>query len=365
MRNPPILPKPSSPSLPHGRGSVAISEPRPSGSGAPGKAVLLALILTISLVSATRPHYGGTLRVELRESIQSPDPPQVGPGIPDLFSSFNINRWEAGHRAVFTADDNAAAGRPFLDAVEIEMGRTAREQTADLNLGRADIIQIGPGEVPRVQGGRRIWSSSPIRLVALVFDPRVDDTRAREALALAIDRDAIHRVLLQRQGEISGALLPQWLSGYAFLFPAAADLDRARRLAPAGRTMTLAVEDPALRSIADRIVLNARDAGLTLSIVPPSGAADIRLIEARVASSDPARALAGIAAALGLPDPARADTPEALYNSERALLDGNRVIPLFHLPEVYLVSPRVKGSPGISPLGEWRFETLWLEGGRP
>jgi hypothetical protein len=29
------------------------------------------------------------------------------------------------------------------------------------------------------------------------------------------------------------------------------------------------------------------------------------------------------------------------------------------------VSPRIKGGPGISSLGEWRFETLWVEGGRP
>ena len=72
---------------------------------------------------------------------------------------------------------------------------------------------------------------SPVRVLALVFSPRFDDARAREALALAVDRSAIHSVLLQRQGEVSGALLPQWLSGYAFLFPATADLGRARQLA--------------------------------------------------------------------------------------------------------------------------------------
>ena len=361
-------------SLPDGRGSDGAREAELGSAGRPkraprpkrvGRFLVAGVILACGLCAETRPHYGGTLRVELRDAVQSPDPPQVGAGIPDLFAGFNITRWEAGHRAVFAADDNAASGRPFLDSIEIEMGRSAREQTADLNLGRADIIQIGPGEAPRLQGGRRLWSSSPIRLVALVFDPRVDDLRAREALAFAIDRDAIHRVLLQRQGEISGALLPQWLSGYAFLFPAAADLDRARRLAPGARALTLAVEDPALRSIADRIVLNGRDAGLNLSVVAPGGAADIRLVEARIGSSDPARALTGIAAALGLPDPPRADSPEALYNAERGLLEGYRVIPLFHLPDVYVVSPRVKGGPGISPLGEWRFETLWVEGGRP
>ena len=125
------------------------------------------------------------------------------------------------------------------------------------------------------------------------------------------------------------------------------------------------MEDPAWQPIASRIALNARDAGLMLSPAAVNAAADVRLVEVRIASAEPARALAGIAAALGLPEPARADSPEAVYAAERALLDGYRVIPLFHLPDVYGVGPRVKGGPGITPLGEWRFENLWLEGARP
>ena len=71
---------------------------------------------------------------------------------------------------------------------------------------------------------------------------------------------------------------------------------------------------------------------------------------------------AGLAAAFGLPAPG--PSADGLYGSERALLEGYRVVPLFHLPVVYGVSPRVKGGPGVTPLGEWRFENLWIEGGR-
>ena len=63
--------------------------------------------------------------------------------------------------------------------------------------------------------------------------------------------------------------------------------------------------------------------------------------------------------------PARAVSPEALYAAEKAMLEGFRVVPLFQLPAVYGVSPKVRGGAGVSPLGEWRFENLWLEGGRP
>ena len=175
-------------------------------------------------------------------------------------------------------------------------------------------------------------------------------------------REAIQTVLLQRQGEVSGALLPQWLSGFAFLFPTASDLKRARELASGAKPVALAVDDPALRPIAERIALNARDAGLAVTI---GQGADVVLTELRVVSSDPAIALAAMGRALGLPQREPVDTPESLYAAERALLEGFRVIPLIHLPDVYGAGPRVRGAPGITPLGEWRFENLWLEGGRP
>jgi ABC-type transport system substrate-binding protein len=204
-----------------------------------------------------------------------------------------------------------------------------------------------------------------VRVLALVFAARFEDARVREALALSVDRSAIHTVLLQRQGEISGALLPQWLSGYAFLFPAAADLGRARQMAAGGRPITLGVSDPAARPIAERIALNARDGGLTVSVTPQTANADVVLRELRIAAEDPGKALGQIASALGLPVPARFDSPEQVYAAERALLEGFRVIPLIHLPDVYGVGPRVRGGPGIAPSGEFRFDSLWLEGARP
>jgi ABC-type oligopeptide transport system substrate-binding subunit len=321
------------------------------------------LLLAAALAcAATRPQYGGTLRVEIRQNPDTADPP------PLLTTGFTIARWEAGRRAVFEADENAPGGRPFLDAVEIVMGRSLRDQSNDLELGRADLVELGPAELRRQAAGRRVWSSSPVRVLALAFAARptvADDARLREALALAVDRSAIHTVLLQRQGEISGALLPQWLSGYAFLFPTATDLPRARQLATGARPISLAVADPAHRAIAERIALNARDAGLRVSVTAQPENADVRLMELRIVSADPGRALAALASALALGEPARADSPEQAYAAERALLDGFRVIPLIHLPDVYGVGPAVKGAPGITPLGEWRFENLWLEGARP
>ncbi len=330
-------------------------------------AVLSALAVAMPAAAASRPRYGGTLRVEVHANIETADPPESGRGLPDLAGAFTITRWEAGRLAVYSANDGAPGGRPYLDTVEIQLARPFREQAIDLDLGKADVVELGPNELRRPAAGRRIWTSAPVRVVALVFSPRVTDGRIREALALSVDRAAIYNVLLQRQGEISGALVPQWISGYAFLFAASADLPKARSLTAglpgAQRVLSLGLDDPGLRPIADRVALNARDAGLAVSV--GSANADVKLVEARIESDDPARALAGVAKALGLGEPAHADTVESRYASERVLLDGYRAVPLFHLPDVYGVSPRVKGGPGITPLGEWRFGDLWVEGNRP
>lgn len=322
------------------------------------RSIALALLLAAAAAAATRPHYGGTLRVEIH---QAPPSPEVF-GVP---RGFVLTIWESGRRAVFTADENASGGRPFLDTIEIQMARSLRDQSVDLELGKADLVELGPNELRRVVPGRKVWQSSGVRLMALVCGPRIADARVREALALAVDRTAIHSVLLQKQGEISGALLPQWLTGYAFLFGAAADGAKAGALVAglpvAERSLSLAAEDAANRNIADRIQLNARDAGLAVSVVSPTGNADVRLVETRIAFADAPHALAGVAAAFGLGEPPATRGPEELYAAERALLEGFRVIPLFHLPDVYGASPRVKGGPVVTPLGEWRFDSLWVE----
>lgn len=329
---------------------------------------LLSAVVVLA-PAATRPRYGGTLRVEVEASIETVDPPQAGPGMADLSGAFSVTRWEGGRLAVYSANDEAPGGRPFLDSVEIQMGRPLREQAIDLELKKADVVELGPNETRRGPASRKTWTSAPVRLLALVFSERISDARIREALALAVDRGAIHNVLLQRQGEIAGALLPQWISGYAFLFPTFADTGRARgltsALSPQSRALTLSFDAPALRPIAERIALNARDAGLAVSVSQRNAGADVRLVEERIADAQPLRALSNLAASFGLPQPARADSPEDLYSAERVLLDGFRVIPLFHLPDVYGVNPRVKGGPGITPLGQWRFSDLWLDTVRP
>jgi hypothetical protein len=54
--------------------------------------------------------------------------------------------------------------------------------------------------------------------------------RLREALPLSLNRGTMAGVLLLKQAEPAAALLPPWLTGYAFLFTVDGNLDRAMEM---------------------------------------------------------------------------------------------------------------------------------------
>jgi peptide/nickel transport system substrate-binding protein len=299
---------------------------------------------------------------------------------------FYLSEWKPGKSAVLAANERDWRGRPFLDAVEFELGVAPREQMVALELGKAEVIEIGPADTRRVaQGSRRVWSSLPTDLLAIVFQPgrpAASDAGVREALARSIDRAAMHAVLLKKQGEPAGGLLPQWLSGYAFLFSTAQDLTRAREivatLPPEHRTLTLGYDanDAIAEAIAQRIAVNARDAGITLhaSELPresvPGGSPavlDARLCRLRIEDSEASQALATLVTAslvLDWKHPTGPVSPEVLYGEERNILESHQIIPLFHLPQSYGLSPRVRDwSP--APSGEWRLAEVWLDAEKP
>ena len=188
---------------------------------------------------------------------------------------FAVSQWDPGKKLSLAARDDYWGGRAFLDAIEIDMGKNLREQMISLDLGKAQVIEVAPEQAHRATAeGRHVESSAPIELIALVFgrDPQSpEDARQRQALALSIDRELLNTVVLQGGGEPAGGLLPNWMTGYGFLFPASIDLALARQVRseiPHTTSWTLGYDpaDPVARVIAERIALNARDAGLGIQI---------------------------------------------------------------------------------------------------
>ena len=81
------------------------------------------------------------------------------------------------------------------------------------------MIELAPDLVRgATQEKMRIWEPLPVALLA-----------PREALSSS-GRGSMAGVLLQKQAEAAAALLPQWLSGYAFLFTLDTNLDRAKEM---------------------------------------------------------------------------------------------------------------------------------------
>jgi peptide/nickel transport system substrate-binding protein len=308
-------------------------------------------------------------------------------GPPSGTGPFQAVDWQPGKKLTLAADEDCWRGRPFLDTIEIEMGKSFREQMTALELGKADLVEVAaeqthqfsqnqfsqnqPSQYQSSQnrdapGGRRLASSAPVELLALLFARDVaspDEKLLREALALSVERGSIKSVLLQGAGQPAASILPNWMSGYGFVFRTGADLLRAhqaRDQVRAAPTWTIGYDDgdPVDRLLVERIALNAKDAGLSLQ---PTGAthSDLRLVRIPLASMDPWIALANVAAVAGTPAGKTGGSVEELYASEQALLATERVIPLFHLPASYAAAGSLRNW-ALQPDGSWTLADAWL-----
>jgi ABC-type transport system substrate-binding protein len=292
---------------------------------------------------------------------------------------FRLDRID-GARILLRAHDAYWAGRPFADVVQVDTARRSDAQLADLEAGRADIVEVRPIDARRAaRRGSRVESSKPLELVALVFEPhRVSDATLawRRTLASTLNRDAICSVVLQGHATPASSLLPPWLSGYSVIVapPAGPTLTRSAVAAlPLDmRELALRVDagDAVAQAIAERIAVDARGAGLTINVQTPTGLAprpDVRLVRVRLAAAAPERAFAAAATRLttrGWPVIASPDTAalEATYRAEQALVDRVVVVPVVHLPELYALGERVGPSAGpiVNPMGGWSLADAWV-----
>lgn len=286
---------------------------------------------------------------------------------------FAVAQYVAGKHLSLVANDQYWGGRPFLDSMEIDLGQNDRDQMTSLDLGRIDFAEVAPENIRRARAeGHTVENSNPSELMALAFanPPRDEqETHLRNALALSIDTSAINNVVLQGGGEATGALLPNWLSGYGFLFPQEQSLERARTeraLAKQSSPLVLAYDsqDPVERTVAERILLNARDAGITVQLTN-SGHADLGITRVSLPSLNIRTALTGIALALQLPAPSSANaTANDLYLAEKTLLQSRRVIPLVYLRSGVALQPGIRNF-NLSPDGAWQMNNVWLGTEKP
>jgi MarR-like DNA-binding transcriptional regulator SgrR of sgrS sRNA len=267
----------------------------------------------------------------------------IGTG-PFQVTSFNNGLLALG------ANETCWQGRQFADAIEIRVHRAVHDQWLDLSVGRADVVEVPVEMVRQAQQQRlTVLVSQPAFLLAL----EVTDSGAlanpmlRAAIAASIDRSALANVIFQKQGEATASLLPQSLTGFAFLLPVDRDLNKAHELRGGLNppTLTLSVEgDGALRLAAQRIALNLKEAGFNAQDVDAGGAqrADLMLRTIPLEGGEAAAVLESVSRSVGAPAIALDSSPISVYRAERSFLDRHTLIPLVDLPRAYATGARVR-----------------------
>jgi hypothetical protein len=371
-------------------------------------AISLLLFVAVRARTARRPAYGGTLRVEIGAVVNSLDPAVAAANTDDADAKavidgliyehrnpdgtfagmsgsgpFRISAWDPGKHVTLAANDDYASGRPFVDSIDIRMGRSVHDRLLDLEVNAADFAEI-PAQQARqaAVGEMRISASRPDRLLALVFlagRPATQDQRLRQALSQAIDRSAIVDFILQKEGVPAGGLLPQWSNGTAYLFSTAADTVGAKALLAqigGSHSLVLGYDSGELfeENVAERIAVDARAAGLTVTAQPLSagvtatGLPDARLVRLTMPLPQPQASLksflttlvpmAGLDA-VQLPNTA---STEQIYAAERGVIATYRVVPLVWFPHVFGLSSRVMDWRAPDPGESWPFVDVWLDG---
>jgi ABC-type transport system substrate-binding protein len=311
---------------------------------------------------------------------------------------YSVKEFQPGERVVLSANESYWGGRPYPDSIEFQMGATLREQLLERQLGPYTAAELTLDQLRGLDSGNQnISISRPSDLLVLVFlqpdsggngksGRKPVDPRVREALARAVNRTAISNFLLQKKGTPASGLLPQWLTGYEFLLPGSMDLERARELRADAASMVIIspialaydFSDPLAKLVAERIALDAREAGI---VVQPYGESHVNSSQARaslhadavllripIASLEPSVALASALQHLGFsaetPSAAlSASNPEDLFEVERKTLLDFRVLPIAHIPQVLWLNNAAHNWQEM-PAGSWTLDQLWVEGAR-
>jgi ABC-type transport system substrate-binding protein len=285
----------------------------------------------------------------------------------------------------FRFNELSWSGRPFVDAVDVTLGVPPLRALLDSQLGKADLAELSEDTARRAQQSSvKLWTSSPLTLYAVKFPapPKsANDRKLREALSLSLDRNAMALVLLQKQAEAASSFLPQWLSGYAFLFDMESNLERAKELraslmanspgAAQPLHLMLDANNDLSKLIAERVVVNARAAGLALQIVsrttahPPSDG-EAQLVSWRYTSLSPREALESFALSSRweIPPGGVPADADARYAWEKHMMEGKNILPLVSVPDFVALDSRVRNwSP--SAWGDWHLADVWLDQGDP
>ncbi len=138
----------------------------------------------------------------------------AGPG------PYRVTEFKAGDKMVMTAFDDYWAGKPAIKTITFRMMPEMSARILALESGDVDLIDaVSPQETERMAKNSRLKIVNPpsagfIRIYLNVQKGPLTDKRVRQAIAYAIDREAIVKNLFKGQAEVAHSLAPPGVFGY-------------------------------------------------------------------------------------------------------------------------------------------------------
>jgi peptide/nickel transport system substrate-binding protein len=149
---------------------------------------------------------------------------------------FRFGRWDAGQQLVLVANEEMPEGRPALDRIIMRFVPDMTAAMTELLAGQGDVLRVPADQKQRIETAPNAELHSAIRVRPAWFawntqDPIVGDIRVRQAILMAIDREALAAGLFGDVGEPAYSPLPPSLSEHTpSVRPLPHAPDRARAL---------------------------------------------------------------------------------------------------------------------------------------
>ncbi|HUE95958.1 MAG TPA: ABC transporter substrate-binding protein, partial [Longimicrobiaceae bacterium] len=149
---------------------------------------------------------------------------------------FRFGRWERSQQLVLETNTERPEGRVALDRVVMRFVPDVNAALTELLAGQGDLLKISPEHRAQVERSSavRLHGAPRIRPAWIAWNttsPPVDDVRVRQAILMAVDREAIARGLFGEVGEAAYSPLPPALREHSEdVEPLPFDRDRAAQL---------------------------------------------------------------------------------------------------------------------------------------
>lgn len=145
---------------------------------------------------------------------------------------YRVTAWDPGVQIVLERYEDYWGEQPEVETATFVWREEGTVRAQMVEVGEADVTMSIPEELATSEALDRAYPNfTTFYYIVGAWEPPLDDPRVREALNLAIDREALIGTLLPSQETLATALFPEQTTGYnEELEPHPYDPERAREL---------------------------------------------------------------------------------------------------------------------------------------